>query len=91
MHLSKSFQEDIDWWLEYLPRWNGISVFYDDEGVSNADLDLYTDASDIAVPGYFKGMWFVLPATNSRSINWREMYAVVWRQQHLAKRGKESE
>ena len=71
------FQADIDWWLKFLPSWNGISVFYDDEWTSNMDMHLYTDASDKAVAGYFNGDWFVLPATTSHSINWRELYAIV--------------
>ena len=77
VRLSKAFQADIDWWLEYLPQWNGVSVFFDDLWISNTDMDLFTDASDLAVAGYFKGDWFVLPASKAQSINWRELYAVV--------------
>lgn len=77
IRLTKAFQADIDWWLEYLPKWNGVSAFYDDNWVSNVDIDLFTDASDKAVAGYYNGAWFMLPATTSHSINWRELYAIV--------------
>ena len=77
IRLSRSFHADIAWWLEYLPAWNGISVFYEDDWVSNVDMELYTDASDIAIAGYFDGAWFAAPVAKSYSINIRELYAIV--------------
>ena len=77
VRLTQAFHADITWWLEYLPGWNGVSAFYDDDWTPNADMELYTDASDLAAAGYFKKSWFVVPANTTRSINWRELYAIV--------------
>ena len=77
IYLSKDFKADVEWWLMYLPTWNGISVFYEDEWVSSDAMDLFTDASDQAVSGYFNRSWFVLPVSTQHSINWRELYAIV--------------
>ena len=51
--------------------------------MSNIDFHLFTDASNIAVSGYFQGAWFVVPFIGpqshliSYSINWRELYAIL--------------
>ena len=90
--LNKDFQADIHWWLTFLPTWNGISLMYQPTWISNAQLHLYTDASNVAVAGYFNGSWFVeLVEDLSASINWRELYAVVlsvatWGEQWAGKR-----
>ena len=78
--LNSSAQQDIRWWLAYLPTWNGISAFMDDDWTSSVDLQMFTDASDLALAGYFNGEWFIVPLDaeqKSRSINWRELYAIV--------------
>ena len=76
--LNRAFQADIMWWLAFLPSWNGISLMYDSNWTTNVDLDLYTDASNRAMAGYFNGAWYVeLVQDEKRSINWRELYAVV--------------
>ena len=90
--LNRAFQADINWWISFLPTWNGISIMYDHDWVTNVDLDLYTDASDKAVAGYFNGAWYVeLVTDTNHSINWRELYAVVlaaatWSKQWAGKR-----
>ena len=96
IRLSTSMQQDVDWWISYLPTWNGISVFYDNKWSTNIDLNLWTDASDWGVGGYIHNEWFSVPfyvldiSHRHRSIAWRELYAIVaaaatWR--HLL-RGK---
>lgn len=76
--LNKQFRADIDWWLSFLPSWNGISMFYERNWTRSIDLELFTDASDVAMAGYYHGAWFVeLVGERQESINWREMYAVV--------------
>ena len=46
-------------WYEFLDQWNGISFFIDDNIVTAADFDLYTDASlTIVFGGYFRNKWF---------------------------------
>jgi len=81
--MDASTRGDIDWWVSYLPTWNGISVFSDNTWSTNADLHLWTDASDIGVGGYFGDEWFcelfIGDAVNMKtmSITWRELYGIV--------------
>ena len=50
---------DISWWISYLPTWNDISMFCDNTWSTNADLELWTDASDTGVGGYLGNEWFM--------------------------------
>ena len=51
---------------------------YEPHWTSSDQLDLYTDASNTAIGGFYNGHWFVeLVANLEHSINWRELYAVV--------------
>ena len=83
VRLTKDFQQDVEWWLCYLPQWNGISLFPRNHWESNIELHLFTDSSDIAAAGYHNGSWFVVPfiyefrELKDMSINWRELFAVV--------------
>ena len=38
IRLNAEFQKDIQWWLTYLPSWNGVSVFYDEDWTHSADM-----------------------------------------------------
>ena len=75
--LTCCFHSDLEWWLAFLREWNGVSMFPDDRWLSSNDMHLYTDASNIAVAGYFQGAWFVEEANTTSSINYRELYALV--------------
>jgi hypothetical protein len=78
--LNKGIQDDIKWWLAYLPQWNGKSWMYDEEWTDNAVLDLWTDASDKGFGAYYQGAWIMEPFDDDqikRSIAWRELYAIV--------------
>ena len=61
--LNASAREDITWWLNFLPPWNGKSMIPGFEWTSSADLRLFTDASTTlgfgAVYGthWFSGTW----------------------------------
>ena len=55
--LSAEFRGDIEWWLTYLPTWNGVSFLYDEEWTSSPNVELYTDASDKGFCCYFQGKW----------------------------------
>lgn len=78
IRLNKAFQADIDWWWFFLPTWNGVSIMYDPHWTSDVEMDLHSDASNIAVAAYFAGDWFVEMVPDlQHSINWRELYAVV--------------
>jgi hypothetical protein len=62
---------------------NGISFFIDDNIVTAADFDLYTDASStIGFGGYFLSKWFQgkwrkLVIDESFSIAYIELYTIV--------------
>jgi hypothetical protein len=46
-------------WYDFLDQWNGISFFIDDNIITTADFDLYTDASStIGFGDYFRTKWF---------------------------------
>ena len=83
VRLTTEFQQDVQWWLHFLPTFNGVCLFYDDQWLSNVDLHIYTDSSDIAAAGFYDGSWFVVPFTGAfaplqaLSINWRELFAVT--------------
>ena len=83
VHLTKDFKLDVQWWLHYLPQWNGVSFFPQSHWESSIDLHLYTDSSDLAAAGYLAGAWFVVPFVHEfaelkhLSINWRELFAIV--------------
>jgi hypothetical protein len=73
-------REDIKWWLLFLPTWNGINMFMDSKYKSAGHLGLYTDASDVAIAGYYRGDWFTVivdDTMRAMSKNWRELYALV--------------
>ena len=94
VNLNLSARKDIQWWLAYLPSWNGITMLYDSVWTTNQQLELYTDSSDIAIGAYFNDAWFyeVLDdKLRNMSINWRELYAIViaittWGKQLASKR-----
>ena len=74
-------RKNVKWWIDYLPNWNGISVFHDSEWITNEALDLFTDVSDHGIGCYFMGSWiyqkFPEGVKEKVSITWRELYAIV--------------
>ena len=70
-------------WYEFLDQWNGISFFIDDNIVTAADFDLYTDTSStICFGGYFRNKWFQgkwpkLGIDDSFSMAYLELYPIV--------------
>ena len=76
--INSEARKDIQWWVEFLPSWNGIELFQD-EFVSSDDIELFTDASGFGLGGYFNGQWFSIPFnnTNSYSIGFLELLAIV--------------
>ena len=57
--LNLGYLDDIRMWYEFLDQWNGILFFIDDNIVTAADFDLYTDTSSaIGFGGHFRNKWF---------------------------------
>lgn len=81
--VNKMIKDDINWWLTFLPQWNGVSVIGDLNWTPNVSLDLYSDASDLAIGGLCNNSWFIVPFVGQlsnlrkKNIAWRELYGVV--------------
>ena len=56
--LPRTVLEDIAWWVEFLPQWNGKSLLYDLAWENAPDIHLSTDACEYGYGGYFQGQWF---------------------------------
>lgn len=58
VHLNKDCKQDMKMWIKFLENWNGVSFFIDST-VTNADIELFTDASSTkGFGGYYAGKWF---------------------------------
>jgi predicted Zn-ribbon and HTH transcriptional regulator len=83
VRVNKMIRDDIQWWLDYLPTWNGVSVIHDAHWTSNEEISLFSDASDRAIGGLCGNQWFFMAFDNghsylrAKSIAYRELYAVV--------------
>ncbi|MCP3663141.1 MAG: hypothetical protein GY696_11705 [Gammaproteobacteria bacterium] len=57
IRLDEGMKEDLKWWNDFLPEWNGISMIPDVEWVSNADVALFTDACNHGIGAFLDGEW----------------------------------
>ena len=48
---------DIDWWHEFLPEWNGISLLYEREWEESTKIELFTDACQTGYGGIYGKQW----------------------------------
>ena len=63
--LNSQARADIQWWLKFLPAWNGKAMFLDTTWVS---AQFYTDASGIKGYGaYFAGAWLCVTGNHINS------------------------
>ena len=57
--LNADFSLDVDWWLEFLPKWNGTAPFLSVDWLGPSVTHLFTDASaTVGFGGYLNGRWF---------------------------------
>ena len=70
--LNAEFQDNIEWWLTYLPGWNWVSFLYEADWTSASDMELFTDASYKSFGCYFQGQWCqgIFPPTTSGTNRW---------------------
>jgi len=76
--LSGPALEDIKWWSEFAPGWNGVS-FFQDPIVTSKHLHFFTDASSFGLGGVFGSNWFSIsipPAILGAPIHILEFCAV---------------
>ena len=81
--LNQSAQEDIAWWLTFLPTWNGKPIIPDAHWTSSNSLVLFIDAaSTLGVGGVFGDRWFsgawptYIQENPLYSIQWKELFAI---------------
>ena len=95
--LNQEARQDILWWLEFLPRWNGRSFILQREWTLANDLNLFTDASGTIGFGiYYQGEWLAEPwpdhiIQSVYSIQWKEIFpifvaATIWGHQWSTKK-----
>ena len=78
--LNKHAKADIQWWIDFLPTWNQISIIPESYTILNSDLRLYTDASStIGFGAYYSGHWIQShwPALTPENIDFKELFAIV--------------
>ena len=79
--LNASARADIQWWLDFLPSWNGVGLMLQSAWEDAADLNLCTDAAGtLGFGAYFQGAWIMgiwSPSQLERSIQWKELFAIV--------------
>ena len=56
--LSEAVRADVQWWVEMLHGWNGVSLLYEQEWADAPLIELFTDACDTGYGGYFAKRWF---------------------------------
>ena len=93
--LNSEAREDINWWLSFLPLWNGRQKILDPNVTLSPHINLFTDASGQAGFGiYFNGKWVAHPwpaQFTSTSIQWKELFPIylacfLWSKEFSQKR-----
>lgn len=82
VHLSKDCKDDLHMWLDFLLKWNGVSMFYEDKFTTSEEFKLFTDASSTrGFSAFFQNNWFceVWPdiIDKDASMAFRELYPIV--------------
>ena len=80
-HLSLDLEAraDIQWWIDFLPSWNGVN-FIQSDPVTSVSLRLFTDASNVGFGAVYGLEWFSLawsPSLSVLHINVQELFAIV--------------
>ena len=72
---------DLDWWLAFLPTWNGTSYILEASWSTSPSMSLFTDASGILGWGvYWSGNWIQArwsPDQIAWNITWKELFAIA--------------
>ena len=77
--LNADSKADIQWWLDFLPGWNGVCMMQTDV-ISSPTLSLFTDASDLGFGALYGVKWFSHPFPAefcNHHISIRELFAIV--------------
>ena len=72
---------DLDWWLAFLPTWNGTSYILESTWSTSPSMSLFTDASGrLGWGAYWSGHWIQSPWSCdqvNRDIVWKELFAIA--------------
>ena len=78
--LNNEARQDIQWWADYLPSWNGRYRILDPTTTPCHTLDIFTDASgEIGLGIFYKGRWVSErwpDSVKTYSIQWKELYPI---------------
>ena len=62
IRLTSDFKADVEWWMRFLPEWNGTCSFLQSEETSASSMHLFTDAAGSTGCGaVFGSQWFYFP------------------------------
>lgn len=94
LRLNRSALNDIQWWIDFMPFFHGVSFFYDNDWSSCDSLQLWTDASDHGIGCVFHNLYIYEKLDDfaiDMNIAWRELYAILvacatWGHHLIAKR-----
>lgn len=81
VRIGKGFHSDVAFWMEFLPKWNGISTLE-----PSVDVRVGTDACKLGFGARCGGKWMAgawsLSARASRHSNWKELVTVLLAARH---------
>ncbi len=78
--LSADFMAEVHWWHDLLPKWNGISLIYDQHWTANADFKLWTDASGAGFGAYWDGAHLSDEFSSwaqAQTMAFKELYVII--------------
>jgi hypothetical protein len=80
--LRAANRKDLDWWIETMPRWNGVYLLEEEEWIKPERSNLYTDASDIGGGAvydkfFFHFKWKEEVDLKEYTIQFREMFTII--------------
>ncbi len=93
--LSRGAQKDLQVWREFLQKYNGVSIIREPVPCHSHEINLYTDASDLAYAAVYGSQWFQGEWNRSwkaKNIAVRELYPILlltelfhgkWQNQHI--------
>ena len=81
IRLNQQARLDIEWWLTFLPSWNGTSYILETEWSTSTSMSLYTDAASLVGFGaywcdrWIQARWSALE--ENMNIVWKELFAIT--------------
>ena len=78
--LNREARADIQWWIDFLPKWTAISMIPQTRTIRSTDMRLFSDACDIGFGAtygreWIQGRWNTRQA--AQSVDYKELYAIL--------------